>query len=578
MLRRHHTKAKTGCICCKRRRIKVGIECTIFVLANSFINHNDQCDETKPICLKCQKRGLQCKYLPVTTRKRPQKPLTAVLEPISSTSSVEKINSLSPNGSGDSSIEDAIPRSPQQPQIPLYSEMKLGTESQFSSRNFPAGKFGSMAMRVTASVPSHSSCGPDFSTTQRNANPPDSSFDSVHPMFLSNKTDLSYVEELKVPKSILGYTFFADIMLKLNFHALNTLPFRITKDACNRKLLIQATQYAPLYCFLYHSLMAVASLDLYYQQEMTDADDVLNFSKNVYLLLGDYHMSRSMSELIKEVGVQEDKKKAVALIVTSMMHIFYATACPHQRVASRTYYALGKNMGILFTRFADLFRLCPLFSAACARFCLNDYSRDSSTYSPLFLYGLVDVYYDHQETDQGKLKVLPLIKEDIAILTDMINRLDREYRAFKNQSDFPNPIESARYVSVEFLLKDSTQDSTSPNNPSADPRVQYNFSKGPCLETEMYATLSRYVVDIPDRFTEMVDMGDPRALIVVAYNILVLASRGYDHWPVSVFQSEIDYIKLRLDNVENSDLWKSWLEVVEISLSSMSGAPFTFAP
>ncbi|QPG73006.1 hypothetical protein FOA43_000310 [Brettanomyces nanus] len=379
---------------------------------------------------------------------------------------------------------------------------------------------------------------------------------SVHPMFLSRKTDLSYVEDLKIPKGLLSYTFFSDVTMKLHFYAMNTMPFRICLDPSNRILIVEITKFAPLYDFMYHSLLAVSLLDLYYQKVLTGTDDVLDLDKSVYLMLGDYHMSRSMRELVEEVKVEEDVKKCVTLILTTMMHIFYATGCPHQKIASKTYYTLGKNLGILFTRYALIYKGCSCFNRACARYCLNDFSRSPLIYSPTFLYGLLDVFYPHSDQSSGKLRVKPLDKEEVAIFTSLIDRLDREYRAYMNNFEIPNPLRSVRYVTLEGLS------STPVGSPVLDGQGQHSF------EFDMYGTLSRYIVDIPDRFIEMVDLGDPRALILVAYNILILSVRVYEYWPKSVFGDEIIYIDHRLDKVENSELWKSWLSVAYLSVNS----------
>lgn len=394
--------------------------------------------------------------------------------------------------------------------------------------------------------------------------------DFVHPMFLGGKMDLSYMPLLKVPRALLPYAFFGDLQQKLTFYAFNTMPYRITRDAVNRRLLLICSKYSPLYDYMFHSFIAVSALDCYYQTVQSGNDAILGLDKNVYLMLGDYHITRSMDSLNREIKVQEDSKKAVSILVTSMLQLVYATASPHQKIASRGYFDLGKSLGMRFAGFSTSFSKCLLFTISCARFYINDYDHSPSAYFPKFLYGLSGTVYP---PSSDRIRVLPMNEEDREIIDSMVQRLNKEYNAYQNSVNIANPVGSCRYITLEALAKDP--------DVKDDPRVDMMDNLAPpdtivtpttTIEKDLYAVLTRYVVDIPDRFIDLVEMGDPRALIVVAYDILCLGTKPCEYLPISLFQDEIEYISGRLDQVDNSELWKSWLNPLNIAMYGMSQA------
>lgn len=59
--RKFHLKSKNGCLTCKRRRIK--------------------CDETKPICKKCQNMNLECGYIQDKDKEDPVSKMATTITP-----------------------------------------------------------------------------------------------------------------------------------------------------------------------------------------------------------------------------------------------------------------------------------------------------------------------------------------------------------------------------------------------------------------------------------------------------------------------------------------------------------------
>ncbi|KAH3669010.1 hypothetical protein OGAPHI_002765 [Ogataea philodendri] len=379
----------------------------------------------------------------------------------------------------------------------------------------------------------------------------------VPPDFLSNKTHFPYLSDIQIPREISNYTFYTECSLKLQFYMMNTMPFRICEDATNRELLISVFKTAPLYDFCWHSFMAIACIDLYHQQEMYNHDDVLNLDKNTYLKMGDFHFSKSVYSMSKEVKVQEDCNKAIALIETAMLHIFYATATPSQSIATRSYLGLGRNLGLLFTEYVLQYRSHKMFNDACARYCINSWSQDASYYFPEFLYDLADVSYP-STGEPNKMRVLSLDEEDKLLICKMVDRLKKEYRSFANVSLCEAPAVSTRHVPIESILN---YEPTQVGSTCFEGKPARSLPPSQKLEYDMFGTLSRYIVEVPERIIDMVDAGDPRALILTAYNLLGLATRQYKYWPSSVYTQEIKTIERLLDRSENSQLWKSWLDV-----------------
>lgn len=380
-------------------------------------------------------------------------------------------------------------------------------------------------------------------------------FEKAHPMFFSDKISLSYVDELHVPKSILSYTFYSDIFMKLNYHALNTMPFRLCRDGCTRALFVEMARISPIFNFLHHAFLAVAAIDLYFQQVTYQTDDVLNLNKNVYLMLGDYHLAKSMSELTREMSTEEDTKKSVASIMATALCMFYITGCPHRRIADKSYFELGKNEGFFFARYASAHQSSDIFNANCARFVINDYSSKPETFFPNFLFGLATAYYPENNTS-GKLHVPILDQPTVVMLQQLVERVNREYRSYVNYIPFENPVGSARQNTLECYTKDAMRDYYASTRTGERP-----------LETEMYGTLTRYIIEIPQKFIDMIAECDPRALIILAYMILILAARGYPYWPLSVYQNELIDIDRKLDRWENAPYWKAWLLTANTALS-----------
>ncbi len=562
--------------------------------------------------MRCQKRGLKCVYLPVTRRKSRK----------SKTHSDRALFKLSDSSLSPSTDEGTL--TPQQaqmkhfllsesvPNISSSSAAKASSNQFIPSSSLPSSSFivdDTPQQHVTfesleadskvhkpseqirqngqpSAIPQHNEgintqyvsmnngfdnlMGRMASTVFENQSPKDEhsnkqnsefDFSSAHPSFFSKRTDVSYLRELDVPKSIAGYTFYSHIYMKLSYHALNTIPLKLTRDPANRQLLFWAIKISPLYDFLNHAFMALSALDLYYQQISYGTDEILDLNKSVYLMVAEYHMKMSIRELTRESEIREDTKKAVALVSTSFLHTVFATFHPDPKIATRAYFNLGKNSGVLFVRYAEALKASSLFKQGCSRYVLNNYSRRPSTYTPCFLYGLLTVSYNSTKIEPDKKHVLPLNNDDTALFIRMLDRLDREYRAYANTTVTPDPIYDSRtpmYPGRQFpVYKEVAWDS----------REMF-------FETDFYGTLSRYTVEVPDRFIDFIDQGDPRALIIIAYNIVVLVSRGLHYLPIWVFYNEIDYIEQRLDEVENSEAWKSWLLVAREALGMSTETAF----
>ena len=80
--RRSKGKSKGGCVSCKQRRVKVGLE----QHSTGYPTKHNQCDEARPICSRCKSNDRSCVYETKSTPK--WKVGVLVLSPVASKASL----------------------------------------------------------------------------------------------------------------------------------------------------------------------------------------------------------------------------------------------------------------------------------------------------------------------------------------------------------------------------------------------------------------------------------------------------------------------------------------------------------
>lgn len=418
---------------------------------------------------------------------------------------------------------------------------------------------------------------------------------SIPQIFLSNKT-VQYSNSSKIlptplPKDFDSPIFYFEMQFKVQQYIFNALPFRFCKDPTNRSLFVRGSHYAILFEYLNHAYFACAFLDLYHQQVNNGYDDVLNLSEQTYLNMAEYYFARSLDSQARDMTVHEDIKKAVSLVISTILQIIFIGGSPNHNLFSGEVLTVAKNLGLLFTDYALVFKSCDLFNQASARYCLTEFSTSTEIYFPEYLYGLVDVTspsqtynfsssngqngsqfstspsvsynppstFNKNSTDYSGESIKRetphiLSNEEKNVVFEMVERLKKEFRAIANPSIYHNPYTCVRQVPLDLLISDQ-------QSPITNEKV---------LEYDMLGTLTRFLVDLPDSFAEMLKNKDPRALIWLAHALMVIASRGYPFWSREVYTKKLEQIEIAMDGYEDARFWKGWLAIPKEMLSNVS--------
>ncbi|OUM53299.1 hypothetical protein BVG19_g2568 [[Candida] boidinii] len=417
---------------------------------------------------------------------------------------------------------------------------------------------------------------------------------AIPQIFLSNKT-VEYSNSTKMfsaplPKDLESLTLYFEMQFKVQQYIFNALPFRLCKDPTNRSLFVRGSHYATLFDYLNHAYFACAFLDLYHQQVNNGYDDVLNLSKQTYLSMAEYYFARSLASQARDISVHEDIKKAVSLVISTTLHIIFILGSPNHNLFSEEILTVARNLGLLFTDYALVFKNCDLFNQASARYCLTEFSTSAEIYFPEYLYGLVDVaspsqtysfstsnvqngtpfstspiisydssstYKNLTEYNTGPIKKkIPTIlsNEEKSVVFEMVERLKKEFRAIANPSIYHNPYTCVRQVPLDLLISDQ-------QSPITNEKV---------LEYDMLGSLTRFLIDIPESFAAMVENKDPRALIWLAHALMVIASRGYPFWSPEVYIKKLEQIEAAMDGYEDGEFWNGWLAIPREMLTNFS--------
>ncbi|GMF59543.1 unnamed protein product [[Candida] boidinii] len=306
--------------------------------------------------------------------------------------------------------------------------------------------------------------------------------------------------------------------------------------------------------------------------------------------MAEYYFARSLASQARDISVHEDIKKAVSLVISTTLHIIFILGSPNHNLFSEEILTVARNLGLLFTDYALVFKNCDLFNQASARYCLTEFSTSAEIYFPEYLYGLVDVaspsqtysfstsnvqngtpfatspiisydssstYKNLTEYNTGPIKKkIPTIlsNEEKSVVFEMVERLKKEFRAIANPSIYHNPYTCVRQVPLDLLISDQ-------QSPITNEKV---------LEYDMLGSLTRFLIDIPESFAAMVENKDPRALIWLAHALMVIASRGYPFWSPEVYIKKLEQIEAAMDGYEDGEFWNGWLAIPREMLTNFS--------
>lgn len=384
-----------------------------------------------------------------------------------------------------------------------------------------------------------------------------------NPLFITSSFDLSHLSKSHINDQFLSYACYMELSIKIQQYTRNSLPFRISKDKFCLELIMVSLESAPLYESLYHVFCALSYISLYHENvnNQGTGDCILKFDAETYLTLSDYHLSRSIQSLNMEVNQPETKHRAWCLYMTNILQLICTIWQPTQKICSRNFLMIYKNMEFIGDLFQDHFQGCSVFNGMQKRALLVDYSKAAEVYAPAFLSGLEDVEY-HEDDDGSKGEsVKPLNDAQRGDISMMIERLHMIYRGLRNQTgldikkegaDLVDGVTGGSAVNVSCTGKDAT-----------DTDVRGDDEN---LEKEFFFIVQRLFYQVPESFIDLVSIEDPRALIIVGYAIMLLASTSTLVIDKRHYKGEIDFILRRMDRLQNGNRWKAWLEPVVVSL------------
>lgn len=353
-------------------------------------------------------------------------------------------------------------------------------------------------------------------------------------MLISPIIDHSYLSNLHISQHLLSYACHSEFNMKILKFSLNNLPFFLTSDPFMVQVILIVHENSSLYDSLYHVFDALSLITLYHlSKNNNNKDDFLCLEPDVYLSLSDYHIQRSLQSLNVDVNMEETCRRTCCLYYTTYFQIFLSICLPTQKIASRSFLMLYKNMQFIEDTFQTFFFGCDIFKETIMRVRFRYYSDSLNIYYPEFLNDLVNCNYESESND--KLIVQSLTESNKSILNLMLEKLKINYRIYQN--------------------------SISENGAEKDDKGNEIF------ENDLLVTVHRLFYRVPDEFIDLVAIGEPRSLIIVGYYILLLSSKQCKFLKKSHYRPEIDFILSKLDRVQNSQYWKAWLNPVVVALS-----------
>lgn len=347
----------------------------------------------------------------------------------------------------------------------------------------------------------------------------------LNSIFISNEMNYENVSQLNPNKKIVGYACDFEIFSKLQFFIMNSLTFKLSTDETLRLLVIKIAQYSPLYEETINSHGSLGYLSLYHERHINPKGErIFSFEPNVYLKLSNYHILRSIQSLSQSVKKKETSRRSVCMFLSSVYQTMYFILSPEQKIASKDFLMSFKNQNYLFSKFNSFFKGCDLFCHV-VDILNNSQFEYSNVYFPMFLYGVVDVEYhlSDKEGEGEKFKVNQLNLTQRNCLLKAIDDLKNLYSLKRNS------------FNDDFL-----------------------------------STLLRFFPNINDEFIDLVSKGNPRALIVIGYYIMLLASKNNKLIGKQFYNTEINFLMARMDKFQNSNCWKSWLNPVILMVNDMN--------
>jgi len=325
---------------------------------------------------------------------------------------------------------------------------------------------------------------------------------------------------------------------KTQKYSMNYLPFRLTDDPMFLQSFLVLLENFPLYDSLNYCINALAFISLYHESKQNNnKDKFLSLDPDVYLALSDYHTQRSIQALSLDINMEVTYRRVCCLCYTAAYQILLSIFLPTQKIASRAFLMLYKNLEFIEDSFGNISGNCKIYKHTQIRRASKFYSKSSMDFFPEFLYDLLTVEYPPEaETNSTKILVGALNNKDKELLQSMIDKLKINYRIYQNSTK--------------------------------DEMPELDEDGYPVMDSDLLIATERLFYGIPEEFIELVATGEPRSLIIVGYSILLLSSKMNLILSKNHYRGEVIFILNKLDRCQNSKYWSAWLDPVMTALSN----------
>lgn len=361
-----------------------------------------------------------------------------------------------------------------------------------------------------------------------------------NPNFIIPAFDSSYLSNNHINNQNLSHSSYSDLNMKVERYCRNNLPFKISNDKFTVKLILVLWENSSLYDSMYHIFISLSYIALYHES-LNMRDTILGFDPETYLSLSEYHLSKSIHSLNVDIGLEETSRRSCCLYLTSLFQILCFLAQPMSKIASQRFLMLFKNTDFINDKFVPYpyFDESSIFVEALERTHSMSYSGSAGVYFPAFLFDLVNVYFPKLQNSK-KIYYPELDDVKKIILLDVIIKMQTSYKSLRNKTQFDQEL--------------------------SETQTNEDDDKDEIFEDDLFFSIHRLFYQISDGFIDLVSLGDPRALILIGYHLLYLNSKENNFFSKALLRSELSFIINKLEIVQYSEIWISWLNPVIFAL------------
>lgn len=371
---------------------------------------------------------------------------------------------------------------------------------------------------------------------------------------------------------LLSYVSYTQFNLDLLHYLMTQFHKRLSWDGNIQDFWKKCFSHSVEHQHLLHISLAVVALDLHYQLVRKERgcpveDEVvfskaLGASKQTYLQIGRHHHTKSL-ELVQSRLLPTTVEEAYCAVASSILQLLYLTANPEYHICDSMYFQVARGIQAVLETALPHLRENEKFARAVGRYLLRSpscysfkspllFAKDSVitqkhplSYIPLYLYDMLHV----QEFERARLQNVadpyvvntfaPYGLKNIQLYYTVITRILMEFNSVVDINIKPA---FRKMYGLSHDFHTSAEDTISKP------------------EAEVVAVLSRFMFGLPAEIIDLVYVDDPRAVVIVAHLIMLMASYSFPLWTNDMFVQELAYVEDILVSKGNPE-WVPWLNV-----------------